>query len=137
MPNLKENKLISLKEAAKLTGYSSDYLGQLIRGGKIPGKQVYANIQWMTTVDAILDYRKKSKSNQDNISDKIQIKRRKLAMEVEILRLFFSNFRYALPLLAVIVVSLVCLFTYAGYLIISPDKVFEQNKPNIEKPLTF
>ena len=134
---LKQNKLITLKEAANITGYSSDYIGQLIRAGKIPGKQVYANIQWMTTVDAIKDYRKKSQNKtNDNLSDKFQIQRRKFSMEVEILRLFFANFKYALPLLVVIVVSLVSLFTYAGYAIISPDKAFEI-RPNIEKPLTF
>ena len=138
MVKLKENKLISLKEAAQLTGYSSDYIGQLIRNGKIPGKQVYANIQWMTTLDAIKDYRKKSQNNKknNNFSDRFNIHRRKFTMEIEILRLFFANFKYALPLLVVIVVSLVCLFTYAGYMIIAPDVVLEQPLKT-EKALTF
>ncbi len=137
MVKLQENKLISLKEAAKITGYSSDYIGQLIRGGKIPGKQVYSNIQWMTTIDAIKDYRKKSKNKKnDNFSDKINMKRRKFAMEIAILRLFFTNFKYALPLLILTIVSLVSLFTYMGYLVISPGSTFK-NVQNIEEVLTF
>jgi predicted HTH domain antitoxin len=132
-----KNKLISLKEAAKITGYSSDYIGQLIRSGKIPGKQVYANIQWMTSADAIKDYRKKSDNKKnDNTLDKINIKRRKLAMEIAILRLFFTSFRYALPLLVVIVVSLVSLFTYMGYLVVAPESSFD-NVKKVEEGLSF
>lgn len=39
-----EEKLISLKEAARISGYAPDYIGQLIRKGKIAGKQVYYNV---------------------------------------------------------------------------------------------
>ena len=53
-----KNRLITLKEASELSGYSADYIGQLIREGKIPGKQVYCNIAWMTTAEAVLDYKK-------------------------------------------------------------------------------
>ena|SRR6185503_13135100 len=49
-------KLISLKEAARISGYSSDYVGQLIRSGKLEGKQVFSNVAWMTTEDAIQNY---------------------------------------------------------------------------------
>jgi hypothetical protein len=45
-----------LKEAAKLSGYSADYVGQLIRAGKLEGKQVFSNVAWMTTEDAIQKY---------------------------------------------------------------------------------
>jgi hypothetical protein len=47
---------ISLKEAASISGYSADYIGQLIRKGKLPGKQVYSHVAWVTTRDALLDY---------------------------------------------------------------------------------
>ena len=49
-------KYISLKEAAKISGYSSDYVGQLIRAGKLEGKQVFSNVAWMTTEEAIRKY---------------------------------------------------------------------------------
>jgi hypothetical protein len=49
-------KYISLKEAAKISGYSPDYVGQLIRAGKLEGKQVFSNVAWMTTEDAMQKY---------------------------------------------------------------------------------
>jgi hypothetical protein len=52
----KKDEYISLREAAAMSGYSSDYVGQLIRSGKIPGKQVFANVAWMTTPEAIREY---------------------------------------------------------------------------------
>ena len=59
----KNDKLISLKEAAALSGYSPDYIGQLIRGGKISGKQVFSNVSWMTTEKAVRDYIEKDKKS--------------------------------------------------------------------------
>jgi hypothetical protein len=52
----KQNKEITLKEAAEMSGYSSDYIGQLIRQGKIQGKQVFSNVSWVTTPEAIESY---------------------------------------------------------------------------------
>ncbi len=49
-------KYITLKEAAEVSGYSSDYVGQLIRQGKLPAKKVYSNIAWLTTEEAVLGY---------------------------------------------------------------------------------
>ena len=51
-----EKGYITLKEAAALTNYSSDYIGQLIRAGKIRGEQVYSNVAWVTTEDEVLAY---------------------------------------------------------------------------------
>jgi hypothetical protein len=47
---------ITLKEASERFGYAPDYIGQLIRKGKIEGKQVYANVAWMTTEEAMSAY---------------------------------------------------------------------------------
>jgi hypothetical protein len=59
---IKENpNLITLKEAAEMSGYSSDYIGQLIRSGKLPGQQVFANVAWMTTREAVLEYTQKGR----------------------------------------------------------------------------
>lgn len=61
-PELKDSaQYITLKEAAKLSGYAPDYLGQLIRKGKLAGKQVYLNVAWMTTEEAVRDYLEKNK----------------------------------------------------------------------------
>lgn len=54
--HLKEKDEITLKEASELSGYSPDYLGQLIRQGKLPGKQVYSSVAWVTTEDAVRSY---------------------------------------------------------------------------------
>ncbi len=60
----KKDEYISLREAAAIAGYTPDYMGQLIRSGKLPGKQVFANVAWMTTEEAVRSYvgQKKSKS---------------------------------------------------------------------------
>lgn len=54
----KDKDFITLKEAAKISGYSADYLGQLIRSGKLSGKQVFSNVSWVTTEDAVVEYMK-------------------------------------------------------------------------------
>jgi|GEM_PF-2187298 len=51
-----EKGFITLKEAAKIANYTPDYVGQLIRGGKIKGEQVYSNVAWVTTEDEIHAY---------------------------------------------------------------------------------
>ena len=58
MPELKkdEGQYITLKEAAKISGYTPDYLGQLIRKGKLDGKQIYLNVAWVTTEKALSAY---------------------------------------------------------------------------------
>jgi hypothetical protein len=52
----KKDEFITLKEAAQITGYTPDYIGQLIRAGKLEGKQVYSNVAWMTTREALEEY---------------------------------------------------------------------------------
>lgn len=49
-------KYISLKEASSISGYAPDYIGQLIRSGKLSGKQVYSNVAWVTTESALREY---------------------------------------------------------------------------------
>lgn len=67
----KKDGYITLKEAGERFGYSADYIGQLIRKGKIDGKQVYANVAWMTTEEAMEEYllREKNKDKEKNKDD--------------------------------------------------------------------
>lgn len=51
-----EQGYITLKEAAELANYTPDYVGQLIRVGKIRGEQVYCNLAWVTTEDEVRSY---------------------------------------------------------------------------------
>src|SRR3954470_2806013 len=46
-----QSKFISLAEAAKLTGYHQDYLGQLARAGKLNAQKIGRN--WATTLEAV------------------------------------------------------------------------------------
>ena len=65
----KEKGYITLKEAAVLSGYSSDYVGQLIRADKIRGTQVYSGVAWMTTeaeLKAYLSNKQRKVINQDS-----------------------------------------------------------------------
>ena len=64
-PIEKQDGYITLKEASERFGYSADYIGQLIRKGKIEGKQVYANVVWMTTPEAMEAYLLKEKRDDD------------------------------------------------------------------------
>ena len=57
-----KEKFITLKEAAEISGYAPDYVGQLIRGGKIEGKQVFSNVAWVTTESAVREYAERGKS---------------------------------------------------------------------------
>lgn len=47
---------ITLREAAEISGYAPDYIGQLIRGGKIEGEQVYSSVAWVTTEESVKNY---------------------------------------------------------------------------------
>ncbi len=140
MVSLEDNKLISLKDAAKISGYTADYIGQLIRAGKIPGKQVYANIQWMTTEEAVMDYKNKGQlKTGEGISDKFSNQKRKLFMQLNILGLFFKTFKSALPLLLIIIVGFILLCTYIIQLLtMTPDgKVPESAMPVSGQELKF
>ena len=75
IPEEKRAGYISLKEASERFGYSQDYLGQLIRKGKIDGKLVYSHVAWVTTPEAVEKYialtkdkRKKKTSEMDDSS---------------------------------------------------------------------
>lgn len=56
IPEERQPGFISLKEASERFGYSQDYLGQLIRKGKLEGKLVYSHVAWVTTEEAVQEY---------------------------------------------------------------------------------
>ncbi len=64
----KEKKYINLKEASKISGYSSDYIGSLIRGGKLDGKQIFSNPVWVTTEGALKGFLEKRDAQKRYIS---------------------------------------------------------------------
>jgi len=64
MENL--NKVISLNQASKISGYHSDYLSALIRKGEIKGRKVGGS--WFTTIEDINDYVFKQKIRHKKIA---------------------------------------------------------------------
>ncbi len=103
-----QENFISLKEASKISGYSPDYIGQLIRSGKISGKQVYTNVSWVTTPEAVLAYKQgkeQQKSDKVSLKEYLVTRQRKMRMELDILLLFFKTFKSILPILAILIFS--------------------------------
>lgn len=142
----KKEIYISLKEAAKISGYSPDYIGQLIREGKIWGKPVYTNIAWRTTAEEVLKYKNKKKNrgekNKVGLEEKIRLKKAKffhyLSREAKIFKLFFETFRFAIPLIVILILSFSLLI---GYLFSWNTRrnfsVDNQQEQNIEQDLRY
>lgn len=103
-----QESFINLKEASKISGYSPDYIGQLIRSGKISGKQVYTNVSWVTTAEAVLAYKEgkdAQKTEKVGLKEYLLTRQRKVRMEWDILLLFFKTFKSVLPILAILICS--------------------------------
>jgi hypothetical protein len=47
---------LTLKEAADKTEYTPDYIGQLIRAGKIEGRQIYSSVAWVANESSLKQY---------------------------------------------------------------------------------
>ena len=119
--NYPKGKFISLKEASRISGYSSDYIGYLIREGKIEGRPVYTNISWQTTAEEVLNYKNRT-AKRDAESGKKMVNnflhfQRRASREIRIIKLFFATFRSVLPIILVLILSfsiLIGFFLYIG-----------------------
>ena len=104
MPN---NKLITLKDASGISGYSPDYIGQLIRSGKLKGEKVYCQVTWMTTAEDVLSYKNKlsKESQKESISSKflnsISSYKNRIESEIRFLKIFLQNIKTVLPILLI------------------------------------
>jgi len=90
-----KTKYITLKEAAEISDYAPDYIGQLIRGGKIVGKQVCSNVAWLTTEESLKQYLEKNRTKKDKpssikdkITEKIQQVKNGIIFETKLARIF-------------------------------------------------
>lgn len=113
---MEDNNLISLKEASIISGYSPDYIGQLIRGGKIPGKQIYCNVAWMTTADAILSYKNNGEKtkNDKKIIINPSVKTKWLNINIEAVKILLKTFK---PLLPLFILMIVCFFVISFFIV--------------------
>jgi hypothetical protein len=104
-----KNKLITLKEAAKISGYTPDYIGQLIRSGKIKGEKVYCQITWMTTEADLLVYKNNFSDEDEKKSflamffNFIKAYKNKIESELEFLNIFLKNIKTIIPILIILV----------------------------------
>lgn len=69
IPEEKKAGYITLKEAGERFGYSQDYLGQLIRKGKLEGKLVYSHVAWVTTPEAVERYLVQNKKKKQHTEE--------------------------------------------------------------------
>lgn len=132
-----DKKLISLKQASEISGYSSDYIGQLIRSGKIFGEQVYSNVVWMTTEEAVLGYKNKSKNKNiekhDSLSWSGRLKR-KINLEINIIKIFFKTFRSAFILLLFLFILATGLMLYVVFSLSQAPDASQINTPQKQSP---
>lgn len=91
-------KVINLNQAAKMSGYTQDYLGYLIRKGEIKGKKV--GREWFTTEDQVKNYifKRKIQHEEFAISDFFSRRRtNNIVLVTSIVFIgFFSVFFYVL-----------------------------------------
>lgn len=69
---IEEKKYISSKQAAKITGYAKDYIGQLCREGRVPARLVGRS--WYVLETAIQDHRFGDTSDESTKSKKEAIR---------------------------------------------------------------
>ncbi len=109
----KRENWITLKEASQISGYSQDYLGQLIRKGKLPGKPVVSKIAWMTTKEAILEYKNRENSRKNGNQEEIKKSscfdfketKERIFLELRTLGLFFKTFKTITALILILIIS--------------------------------
>jgi len=89
-------KIITLNQAAKLSGYTQDYLGYLIRKGEIKGKKVGKS--WFTTEEEVRNYIFKKSIRHEKLAIRGFFSRRRrkniLIATIIIFTVFFSALFY-------------------------------------------
>ena len=104
-----QQKFISLKEAAQISGYTPDYVGQLIRRGKLPGKQVFSNVSWVTTEEALKDY---IENNGKTVqTTKLASLKEKISSQVDFSLVYKVVLGALIALIAVFIVFLIYIFS--------------------------
>jgi hypothetical protein len=123
-----DKQYITLKEAAQRSGYSADYIGQLIRSGKLSGKKVYTNVAWVTTqeeLDAYLDRRNaETAPERSTAAERIRCRLRRARSALHPDSLLARGLQGALYLsIGVSVVALLALFYVFS---VTVDEMLEQ-----------
>lgn len=116
-----EEGFITLKEAAKIGNYTPDYVGQLIRAGKIKGEQVYSQTAWVTTEEELHAY----------MQDKTRVVADEAVMRFQMLRQFST---YALYGLIILCIAILLFLQYVLYVSIDAgiEKSYSSNVDETE-----
>jgi hypothetical protein len=105
---------ITLREAAELSGYTSDYIGSLIRSGKITGRKIIGSSAWVTTEEAVLEYA------AHNVGGRLQSKKNKALARYQTSSSFSDNEGPSRFFSAAFQAGVVCLIigalSFSGYL---------------------
>ena len=117
---------ITLKEAASLAGYTPDYIGQLIRAGKIKGQQVYSGVAWMTTEEEIQAYKTAQQKGVPASS------RQAVPSERYRYSIPFLGERSTLLLFVVLFGTAILLMQYAIYVALTGERAFGVETRNTE-----
>ena len=124
--DIQQPKLISLREASKMTPYSQDYLGLLVRKGRLYGEKIGGKIY--TTEEAMKSYLKKTAEASYEHQQRLNVE-----VDAEEIKKAGINLKWALALLGVVVL----LILIGGMIFwkIQDDKKLEmvRNKYNISE----
>jgi hypothetical protein len=128
MPVARKEQFITLKEAAELSGYSPDYLGQLIRNGKLEGEQVYMNVAWMTTKDAVEQYLSQvgKKRTTETVEEEKELKERIREHFTEHWPIYYQSFLYAV--IALNVLFILFLLHIASFSIEKRLQIYDESR---------
>ena len=126
-----DEKSMSLKEASKISGYAPDYIGQLIRNGKLSGKQIYSGVAWVTTERAVLEYMREKDSERKSSSSWSTVREplRRLSLQVRYEMQFAKVFKTVLYIAVMLSVGLSLVLFY----IFSTSLEHRLNQQAIEK----
>ncbi len=143
-------KYISLKKAAEISNYSADYIGHLIREGKISGRPVYTNITWQTTAEEILNYKNRGSKEKEKVGakrsffSKLFNIQEVLIREIKIIKVFLKTFKFVLPLISILILtfSLAIGFVFSNQFESampwqSTEEISTQQKINPNQPLIY
>ena len=86
--------LITLREASKISGYNPDYLGFLIREGKLRGKKVGRN--WLTTREDVKYYLDNLTVRQEKSQKSSLLRTGFMVLAISLLVTFAVYFAYML-----------------------------------------
>jgi hypothetical protein len=138
---MQPKKLLTLKEASSVTGYSSDYLGQLIRSGKLKGEKVFCQVTWKIDIAELESYKKNNngvsgitESKKPRQSEIVKLNLRfsaylnRAKSELLFFRLLLRNIKTILPLITVF------LFCFILFSFFALDLIFNTSKYNFYQP---